>query len=158
MEYHIPRKGERYRHFKGKQYEILAVAAHTETSQQLVVYEGLYGEHPIYARPLDMFLSKVDLEKYPDSEQKERFRLEEESVISDTQTQKQSMILEFLDLDTKDEKIEYLQRHHMDITDSFLSSAAMSLDFAESKDTLELRYDDLMQYLKTLSRYENGRR
>ena len=156
MEYHIPRKGEHYRHFKGERYEILAVATHSETSQQLVVYEGLYGEHPIYARPLELFLSKVDPEKYPDAEQKERFRLEEERAVPDTN--KQSMILEFLDLDTKEEKIEYLQKRHMDITDSFLSSAAMSLDFAESKDNLELRYEDLMQYLKTLSRYENGRR
>ena len=49
MEHHIPQKGERYRHFKGNLYEVLAVASHSETAQQLVIYEGLYGEHPVYA-------------------------------------------------------------------------------------------------------------
>ena len=54
-------------------YEILGVAHHTETGEKLVVYRALYGEGKICARPLDMFLSETDNEKYPQAEQKFRF-------------------------------------------------------------------------------------
>lgn len=54
-------------------YEILGVAHHTETGERLVVYRALYGEGKICARPLEMFLSETDREKYPQAEQKFRF-------------------------------------------------------------------------------------
>ncbi|MDD3222554.1 MAG: DUF1653 domain-containing protein [Clostridia bacterium] len=54
-------------------YEILAFARHTETDEILVVYKALYGEMGIWARPYEMFMGKVDGEKYPDSEQEYRF-------------------------------------------------------------------------------------
>ncbi|MBT5032860.1 MAG: DUF1653 domain-containing protein [Proteobacteria bacterium] len=44
-----------YRHFKGKQYQLLGVASHTETGEELVVYRALYGEHGLWVRPLAMF-------------------------------------------------------------------------------------------------------
>lgn len=73
-----------YRHFKGFRATVLNIAIHTETGEQLVIYkcekpEGIdtdtVHQVGIYAHPLDMFLSEVDHQKYPDVEQKHRFEL-----------------------------------------------------------------------------------
>lgn len=64
-----------YRHFKNKFYFIEDVAFHSETKESYVVYRQLYGEHKLWIRPLEMFLSEVDHEKYPDVKQKYRFEL-----------------------------------------------------------------------------------
>lgn len=51
--------GGRYRHFKGNEYEVLAVARHSETLESLVVYRALYGEGDVWVRPLEEFLDTV---------------------------------------------------------------------------------------------------
>jgi len=55
-------KPGRYRHFKGGEYEVLAVATHSETHEQLVVYRPLYGDHGWWVRPLAMFVETVEHE------------------------------------------------------------------------------------------------
>lgn len=152
MEYRIPRPGECYRHFKGNRYQILAIAKHTERKEKLVIYQGLYGDGVVYARPLEIFTGKVDRNKFPDADQEYRFELEEDTAVTDEG--ERSLIMEFLDLQTNEEKVIFLQKSKTEITDEFLAAAAMSLDFTESGRNLEMRYQDLMHYLKTLIKYE----
>ena len=49
-----------YRHYKGNDYEVVGVAAHSETEEALVVYRALYGEFGLWVRPLAMFEQLVD--------------------------------------------------------------------------------------------------
>lgn len=62
-----------YRHFKGNEYQVINIATHTETGEKLVIYKPLTDESLLHARPLAMFASEVDREKYPDVKQKYRF-------------------------------------------------------------------------------------
>ncbi|MDF2176805.1 DUF1653 domain-containing protein [Aliiglaciecola sp. CAU 1673] len=52
----------RYRHYKGKDYEVLGVARHSEDESELVVYRPLYGEGGLWVRPLTMFLEQVEVD------------------------------------------------------------------------------------------------
>ncbi len=72
------RIGGKYRHFKNKEYRLLAIAEHTETGEKLVVYQALYGGCAVWARPFGMFFSPVDREKYPEAIQQDRFEMIEE--------------------------------------------------------------------------------
>ena len=52
----------KYEHYKGKQYEVIGVARHSETLEDLVVYRALYGEHGLWVRPLKVFLEEIEIE------------------------------------------------------------------------------------------------
>ncbi|KTT03543.1 DUF1653 domain-containing protein [Pseudomonas rhizoryzae] len=60
-----------YRHYKGQQYRVLGLARHSETEEELVIYQALYGEYGLWARPLSMFRESVQV----DGEQVPRFAL-----------------------------------------------------------------------------------
>ena len=79
------REGDIVRHFKRETLseedlnrnmyldKILGFAEHTETGEKMVVYQALYGDFGLYVRPYDMFMGKVDRDKYPDIKQEYRF-------------------------------------------------------------------------------------
>ena len=69
--------GQLYRHFKGTLYRVLAVAEHTESGQAFVVYHAESAPGKVWARPMTMFMSAVNREKYPTIKQKHRFELVE---------------------------------------------------------------------------------
>lgn len=54
--------GGKYEHYKGKPYRVIAIAKHSETLEDLVVYQQLYGEEGVWVRPLKMFLETVEVE------------------------------------------------------------------------------------------------
>lgn len=52
----------KYEHYKGKQYEVIGIAHHSETKEEMVVYRALYGDYDLWVRPLKMFLEEVEIE------------------------------------------------------------------------------------------------
>ncbi len=60
----------KYEHYKGKQYEVIGIAKHSETLEYLVVYKALYGNYDLWIRPLEMFLEKIEA----DGKQVPRFK------------------------------------------------------------------------------------
>ena len=64
--------GKNYKHFKGTLYKVIAIAKHSETLEDMVVYTH---DDQIWVRPYNMFIEKVDKEKYPDVKQEYRFEL-----------------------------------------------------------------------------------
>ena len=74
----LPGAGEVYRHFKGGIYEILALARHSETLEELVVYRNKEDPSKVYARPLPLLMSPVDHGKYPEVKEEWRFTLIDE--------------------------------------------------------------------------------
>lgn len=81
MDRKIPSPGTKVQHFKRElkpegdmyYYTIIGVATDTETGEDMMVYQALYGDRKMYCRPLDIFLSEVDHVRYPDIKQKYRF-------------------------------------------------------------------------------------
>lgn len=188
----IPKPHEIYKHFKGNLYQITAIAQHTETGEQLVIYQALYGDFKTYARPLSMFVSRVDREKYPDAAQEFRFELQgpeaerqrresgdEEQVVtdvpdkSDTETLREPesttfeptegeltldpLVLEFLDADDYEKRLNILAGLHHRITDDMITTMAIACDVEINEGDTEERYEALKTCLLTLEKYECNR-
>ncbi len=197
----IPRAQEIYKHFKGNVYQIVTVAEHTETEEKLVVYQAMYGDFKVYARPLSMFMEKVDKQKYPEATQEYRFekvtgwvsgmtdpvrmcnkpfqgsalaekksQVHEKVMIPEItpvqvttigdepqKPQLDPLLLDFLDADTYEEKLNILAALHHRITDDMITTMAIASDVEVEDGDLETRYSELKNCLLTLEKYEINR-
>lgn len=165
-----PRPGEIYRHFKDGLYQIVGVAQHTETEEKMVVYQALYGGFKLYVRPLAMFMSEVDRNKYPDTAAKYRF---EKVNVNDGQDSSEPALkrseenrsrasrtedLErFFDAGTYKEKIEVLDSLEDTVTDSMLDSMAVSMDINLPEGQVYERFMALKRTLQMMRQYEGHR-
>lgn len=164
-----PRQGELYLHFKQKLYQILNIALHSETGEKLVIYQALYGSFETYARPLSMFTSEVDRDKYPKAGQRYRFQLveqddtkvfekqEEAEEKKDTREYAHARLMEFFDAETAEDKYRILVSMRECVTQGMIDNMAVVLDVVIEDGELENRYDELKQCLHTVKRYESTR-
>lgn len=214
---HNPKPNEIYQHFKGNLYKIITPAIHTETGEEMVVYQALYGDYGVYVRPLSMFQSLVDEEKYPDAVQKYRFELISQIIVQDTaaaqtaqkaagtqadqtlagqaaakeiQTEETSakealekeileketlaeedpaenepgdelqidpLVMEFLESDTYEAKLNILTALHPRITDDMINTLAVAVDIEINEGETEERFAQLKNCLLTFDKYERSR-
>lgn len=177
-----PKPFEVYRHFKGNMYQILTIAADSETGKPCVVYQALYGDYKVYVRDLAMFLSETDLEKYPDAGQK--FRFEKVTPAKDVQqadvekpqtersvhasekseeeiTQPQPVldpaVLEYLEAETVDARLNILASLHHRITDEMINTMAVVTDVEINEGPVEVRYQELKNCLLMKQKFEKQR-
>jgi hypothetical protein len=180
-----PKPQEIYRHFKGNVYQIITLAYDSETLAKVVVYQQLYSPYEVYVRPLDMFMSRVDSNKYPEAKQAYRFekigveaKHEEthpearnevqnkvhEEIHDETPTEEESYefhldagLVEFLDADSYEKKLEVLSMLHPRITDDMINTMAVSLDTEVKEGDIETRYNEIKTCLLTMERFECNR-
>ena len=170
-----PKSGEFYRHFKNKLYQIITVAEHSEDGQKLVIYQALYGDFKTYARPLEMFVSEVDHEKYPDAKQKYRFeRVEfatealhgevskvpevnayEAEKEADIEEAVEPGLIAFLDTDNWDEKYNILVSLRDKMTDKLVDDFAVVMDVVIPEGTVDARYEQLKICVRTRQKFES---
>jgi hypothetical protein len=159
------RQGQFYRHFKNKLYQVLAIAEHSETGEKMVVYQALYGDYKIYVRPYEMFASEVDHAKYPDVKQRYRFeqtepgsdKKEKKSKAEPEDDQVNPILLEFLDADTLEEKMHVLAFYRNKVDENLLNSIAISLDLVVEKEGVQNQYDEIMNCLSMMKKFECNR-
>ena len=222
----IPKPHEIYKHFKGNLYQVVTIAEHSETGEQLVIYQALYGDFKTYARPLAMFTGEVDRQKYPEVTQRFRFELQgaeadrqirEADAVSGAQTATTQtaavqtetakttsaataqaeaipvtstvssvatvqaastgaqpvaapgqseedgeltldpLVLEFLDADSYEQKLNILAGLHHRITNEMITTMAISCDIEVNDGETEERYEELKNCLLTMEKFECNR-
>lgn len=197
MESRRPVPGTFYRHFKNKIYQIIGIAKDSETKEEMVVYQALYDDFGMYVRPLTMFTSEVDHEKYPYVTQKYRFEEiprekiwesvdtgynvaangvsdaakqhsgekmsamdvqvkagKTEDVTADSEEKPSPVLMQFLDMDTYEEKLEFLKNNKIRLDDSIIDAMAASLDVIVPEGSLDERYASLKSCVSAHAKYE----
>lgn len=211
----IPKPHEIYKHFKGNLYQVVTIAEHSETGEQLVIYQALYGDFKTYARPLVMFIGEVDRQRYPEVTQRFRFELQgtdadrqireteaagvehpvstqttvtasqpaaaqatpivaqniaaqatataAQTIIApvspaeDEEPALDPLVLEFLDADSYEEKLNILAGLHHRITNEMITTMAISCDIEVNDGEPEERYEELKNCLLTMEKFECNR-
>lgn len=169
-----PKPYQIYKHFKGNLYQILTLASDSENQDTMVVYQALYNPYKVWVRPLAMFMSEVDHSKYPSVIQEYRFDLQSDLLTEKTQhLQKQEkrkeedgdsdtivlepLLLEFLESDTYEQKLNILASLQSRITNEMINTMAVALDVEIEDGDIERRFSELKNCILTLKKYECSR-
>lgn len=190
-----PKPYEIYEHFKGNRYQIITLAQHSETEEDMVVYQALYGEYKMYVRPLSQFMGMVDEKKYPEQKGQYRFQKVNEKITEEKEQKRavesvveetleaasepdveealetvdtegevaineagiDPMVMDFLDADTYEERLNILAALHHRITDDMINTMAISVDVEIEDGPIETRYEELKHCLVTFQKYQCSR-
>lgn len=171
-----PKPYEIYEDVKGEKYQIITVAEHRESGEEMVVYQALYGTYKIYALSLALFLSKVKDTKCPKHEGKREpmkaealtQRPEERNISAQSEDGNieeepkeeaiDSMVLDFLDADAYEERLNILAALRHRITDDMINTMAIAVGVEVPEGMVEKRYEELRYCITMLQKYESGRR
>lgn len=157
----IPKPGEFYRHFKDKLYQIIAIATHSETGEAMVVYQALYGDFGVYVRPLSMFVSQVDHEKYPDVKQKYRFEkadmAQHQEMVEEQPSQMNPLLLPFVEAESFEQKLEILAAMRGKIGQEELDILYVALDLPQRGGDCEEQLDAIEKYIEMQIRFSGSR-
>ncbi len=143
-----PAPGERYRHYKGGEYQIVTMASHTESGEELVIYQALYDDFKVYARPADMFGGFT-------KEGKKRFV--KISGGEKAEDEGQNLLESILDADSIREKLEKITEKKDMLDARMLGNLAVAFDIAPDTENPSGLYEQIVQYLETRVRYETDR-
>ena len=164
-------------------YQIVCIAYHSETNEKLVIYQKLYDDYRVHARPYDMFVSEVDHNKYPEVTQRYRFELinqdseetksvqknvvgevndndetvEACAVTEDGNEECNQDLMRFLDADTFEEKHNLLVSMKRRLTDRLIDDLAASIDVIVEEGDIDTRYKSLMTCIDTRAKFECNR-
>ena len=116
-----------------------------------MIYQALYGDGMICARPLDMFVSEVDHEKYPEVKQKYRFEKIETPAAQMTIEER---MMKFFDEDSLEGKYQILLTMREEVTNTMIDNMAVVLDVVIEDGPIATRFDDLKHAIQTKQRYE----
>ena len=160
-----PTIGGFYRHFKNRLYQVLSIAVHADTGEELVIYQALYGEFRVYARPLRDFMSEVYREKYPDAMQKMRFvKVTLKSVPKEEEPKDQGegsvhpLLLAFLDAESFEDRLKIFDEMEGIADMHMLDAVAASLDISLSGNaSLQECFSLIRDNLVTQKKYECSR-
>ncbi len=150
-----PKPYEIYEHSNGKKYQVIAVAEHVETKEKMIVYQALYDIYKIYTAPYSFFFSKVREENHLKQKEKPEIVAAEEE---QTEGKIDSMVLEFLEAESYEERLNILASLRHRITDDMINTMAIAVGVEVPEGLIEKRYDELRYCITTLQKYESGRR